>query len=297
MRRLILLYFLISYFSLSGIAGDPKTDTTYWKTKYESSLGFSQTTLTNWAKGGEKASFSSNFLLNIYKEYARKNITWNSYLGIAYGISRNQSVQGLRKTNDMIDLLTKFGLTASKRWNYTGFFEFKSQFSPGYAYPNDSVPISKFMAPGYFQLSLGMNYRPVEYFAVFISPGGSRLTVVSDTALTMRPGGAFGIYGDNNTLWQVGGSINAIFKKDVFKNVNLFSKLDIFSNYLNRQEKAVFSWENNILMKVNKYLAVNLSTMMIYDQKAIDKNEGSTFKDIFQFKETFGVGLAYTIFR
>jgi len=176
-------------------------------------------------------------------------------------------------------------------------FEFKSQFSPGYAYPNDSVPISKFMAPGYFQLSLGMNYKPADYFAVFISPGGSRLTVVNDTALTMRPEGAFGVYGDNNTLWQVGGSVNAIFKKDIFKNVNLFSKLDIFSNYMNRPEKVVFSWENNILMKVNKYLAVNLSTMMIYDQNAIDKNNGGTFKDIIQFKETFGIGLAYTVFR
>jgi hypothetical protein len=296
MKKILLLTLLVSLTFIVK-ANDPKKDTTYWKSKYESTLGFSQTTLTNWAKGGEKASFSSNLILNIYKEYTKKSLSWNNYMGIAYGISKMQSVPGLRKTDDKINFLSKGGIYAWRHWDYTGFFEFKSQFSNGYAYPNDSVPISKFMAPAYFQLSAGLNYKPVEYFAVFISPVGSRLTLVNDTALTQRPEGAYGVYGGNKTLWQVGGSINAIFKKDILKNINLMSKLDIFSNYGDRPEKIVVGWENNILMKVNKYIAVNLSTMLIYDEKAIDKDNTGKFKDIIQFRETLGIGLAYTIFH
>lgn len=153
------------------------------------------------------------------------------------------------------------------------------------------------MAPGYFQLSVGLNYKPVNYFALFISPVGARLTVVNDTALTNRKEGAYGIFGENSTLWQVGGSVNAIFKKDIMKNVNLMSKLDVFSLYRDRPQKLIVSWENNILMKVNKYISVNISTMFIYDDNAIVKENTGKLAEIAQFRETFGIGLAYTIFR
>jgi hypothetical protein len=296
MRRITII-FLLAFIAFSAQAEKPKEDTTYWKSKYESALGFSQTLLVNWVKGGEKTSYSTNFMLNIYKDYQKKNLSWNNYLGIAYGVAKQQSITNLRKTDDKINFLTKGGIYAWKNWDYTGFFEFKSQFDEGFAYPNDSVHISRFMAPGYFQLSIGMNYKPVNYFSVFVSPVGARLTVVTDTSLTHRKEGAYGIFSDNTTLWQVGGSINAIFKRDIMKNVNLMSKLDIFSNYRNKPEKMIVSWENNILMKVNKYISVNISTILIYDDKAIVVENTGKFSEIIQFRETFGIGLAYTIFH
>jgi hypothetical protein len=296
MIKTTLLSFLL-IFTFVARANEPNTDTTYWKSKYESAIGFSQTAMYNWAKGGEKTSFASNIILNVFNDYTKKNFTLNNYVGIAYGVAKMQSIERLRKTDDKINLLTKAGLSASKHWDYTGFFEFKSQFSDGFAYPNDSVHISRFMAPAYFQLSIGMNYKPVPYFSVFFSPLGSRLTVVKDTSLTHRAEGSYGIYGDNSVLWQVGGSINAIFKKDIMKNINLLSKLDIFTKYHETPDKVVFSWENNILMKVNKYIAVNFSSMLIYDEKAIVAENSGKFDEIIQFRETFGVGLAYTIFH
>ena len=153
------------------------------------------------------------------------------------------------------------------------------------------------MAPAYFQNSIGMNYKPVDYFSVFISPIGVRLTVVKDSSLTNRSEGAYGIYGDNKTLWQVGGSVNAIFKKDIMQNINLMSKLDIFTNFSERPDNIIVGWENNIMMKVNKYIAVNFSSTLIYDEKAIVSDTESKFSDIIQFRETFGIGLAYTIFH
>jgi hypothetical protein len=296
MRKYFLFYILVSL-GLFATATKPNNDTTYWKSKYESAIGFSQTALYNWTKGGEKSSFATHLILNVFKDYTKKNITWNNYLGLAYGIAKMQSVDQLRKTDDKINFLTKGGLYASEHWDYTGFFEFKSQFSEGFAYPNDSVHISRFIAPAYFQVSIGMNYKPVEYFSVFISPVGARLTVVNDTSLTHRKEGSYGIYGDNSTLWQVGGSINAIFKKDIMKNINLMSKLDIFTNYSEMPDKIVVGWENNILMKVNKYISMNFSSMLIYDEKAIVEENSGKFSEIVQFRETFGVGLAYTIFH
>lgn len=294
MKKTVLIIILTCLIS-SLQANEPNKDTTYWKSKYESNLSFSQTGIHNWVKGGV-GSISSNAILNIYKDYRRKDISWNNYLGISYGLTMLKG-EDLRKTDDKLNFTTKGGIYARKNWDYTGFFEFKSQFAKGFAYPNDSVYISKFMAPAYFQFSLGMNYKPAPYFSVFFSPLGTRLTVVNDTMLTHRKEGAYGIFRGNTTLWQMGGSINAVLKKDILKNVNLMSKLDIFSNYLNKPEKIILGWENNILMKVNKYISVNFSTMLIYDDKAIVKENTGKFKEIVQFRETFGVGLAYTIFH
>jgi hypothetical protein len=216
---------------------------------------------------------------------------------IAYAVAKMQSIRQLRKTVDKINLLTKAGISASRHWDYTGFFEFKSQFSEGFADPNDSFHISRFMAPAYFQLSIGMNYKLVDYFSLFFPPVGARLTVVIDTSLTRRKEGACGIYNGNTTFWLVGSSINLIFKTDIMKNINLMAKLDIFSNYSYRPDKFVIGWENNILMKVNKYVALNVSSMLIYEKKAIVAENSGKFNEIVQFKVTDGVGLAYTIFH
>ena len=81
------------------------------------------------------------------------------------------------------------------------------------------------------------------------------------------------------------------------KNVNLMSKLDLFSDYRHNPQNIVVGWENNILMKVNKYLSMNISTMLIYDEKAITKEPSENFLDIIQFRETFGVGFAYTLYH
>ena len=192
--------------------------------------------------------------------------------------------------------MTKGGLYAWKHWDYAGLFEFRSQFAEGFNYPNDSVHISKFIAPGYFQLSIGLNYKPVDYFAVFLSPIGVRLTIVNDKSLTNRPEGAYGVFGDNTALWQIGGSVNAVFKKDIMKNVNLMSKLDLFSDYRRNPLNIIIGWENNIMMKVNKYLSLNLSTRLIYDDNIPYKDkEGVIHGPRTKFREAFNLGFAFAI--
>ena len=299
MRKITLFLFLIFYLiQFRVFAQDADTA---WKSKYEASLGFSQTTFTNWSAGGENST-AINSMLNIYKNYAKGKVSWNNYLGLAYGVNLNQSAPKVRKNNDKINFVTKGGIYAWENWDYTGLFEFKSQFADGFNYPNDSVITSKFMAPGYFQFSLGLNYKPVPYFSIFISPIGTRLTVVNSKALTNTKDdkgnliGAYGVKGDDKTLWQVGGSVNAVFKKDIMKNVNFMSKLDLFSDYRHNPQNIIVGWENNILMKVNKYISLSLMTMLIYDDniKYTDK-EGITSGARTQFRETFSVGLAYSM--
>lgn len=299
MKKLILL-FLFTYLSIASFADTPEVDTA-WKTNYDFALGISQTTFTNWAAGGDN-SFAMNTGLTAFKIYRKNKLSWGNYLGLGYGVSYIQdSDPSWRKINDKINFTTKGGIYAWKNWDYAGLFEFRSQFAKGYNYPNTNY-ISKFMAPGYFQLSIGLNYKPVDYFAVFLSPIGARLTVVNDPTLTNTLDdkgnliGAFGVKGDNTTLWQVGGSLNMIFKKDILKNLNYMCKLDLFSDYRNNPENIIVGFENNFLMKVNKYISLSLATMLVYDDNiSYTDKEGVTHGPRTQFRETFSIGFAYSL--
>ena len=115
MKKFILL-FAITGFSFRLMAMCPDGDTA-WKSKYEASLGFSQTSFSNWAAGGEGA-VSLNGMLNIYKNYAKRKVAWNNYLGLAYGTNIQNTSPRVRKTNDKINFLTKGGIYAWKNWDY-----------------------------------------------------------------------------------------------------------------------------------------------------------------------------------
>jgi hypothetical protein len=297
------LLILTVLITLSSFAYEAGTDTiNHWKSKFESSVGFTQTSLTNWSKGGEN-SLSIKSMVNIFEDYTKGKFTWNNYLGAAYLVQKQQSFSSWRKADDKLNIFTKAGLYAWKNWDYTGLLEFKSQFAKGYAYPNDSVFTSKFMSPGYFQLAIGLSYKPVDYFSVLFSPVGARLTIVNDKSLS--DAGAYGVEPGETSLLQAGASVNAIFKKDIFKNVNLMSKLDLFTDYSKHPENIIkvwiVGWENNLLLKVNKFISVNLATMLIYDDNIpyIDPDDQLKTKQgaRTQFMETISVGFAYSFAR
>ncbi|HPT15262.1 MAG TPA: DUF3078 domain-containing protein [Bacteroidales bacterium] len=274
-------------------AAEPDT-VKHWKFKSETNIGFSQLALTNWSAGGEN-SLATNSLLSFFLDYHKNKFTWNNFAGFGYGVQKQESFTNWRKTDDKIDLSTKAGIYAARHWDYTALLNFKTQFADGYKYINNDerVMLSQFMAPGYLQLALGMEYKPADYFSMLLSPIGARMTFVNNDSLSAA--GAFGVEKGEKTLTQMGGSVNALFKKDILKNVNLLSKLGLFSNYLKNPECIIVNWENVLLMKVNKYISTTIGTTLIYDDNIdiIDK-KGINIGPATQFKEAFTVGFVYS---
>src|SRR5579872_5825601 len=126
-----------------------------WKTGGLFSLTFNQAALSNWSAGGDKSALSLNSLLNLYAFYTDGRRSWDNFLNLQYGIANTTSL-GTRKTNDMIDLTSKYGYDLGKKWYLSGLFDFRSQFAPGYNYPDAKTRIltSDFAAPAYLLLSL-----------------------------------------------------------------------------------------------------------------------------------------------
>jgi hypothetical protein len=278
-----------------------------WKTGGVISLNLTQVSLTNWSAGGEN-SLSVNGILSLFANLKKGNSTWDNSLDLSYGMLQ-QGDGDPRKTDDKIDFTSKYGQKAFKNWYYAGLVNFKSQMAPGYNFPDDSTEISNFMAPAYVLGAIGMDYKPSEVFTFFISPLTMKMTIVNDQNLADE--GAYGVeeaqYDDFGvqtkkgltTRSEYGGYLRALFKKDIMKNVNLQSKLELFSNYTEEPTNIDVNWEVLISMKVNKFISATISTQLLYDDDidiAVDKNNDGIIDAVgprTQFKEVLGVGLSY----
>ncbi|TND08539.1 MAG: hypothetical protein FD123_2043 [Bacteroidetes bacterium] len=284
-------------------------DTTGWKRGGVAGLNFSQTSLTNWASGGENSIAITNYL-SLYANYKKEHTTWDNTLDLAYGLVQ-QGSQTLRKSDDKIDFSSKYGHYAFKKvYYYSALLGFKSQFAPGFSYSSDgsSSWISDFASPAYGLLAAGLDYKPNAGFSMMLSPITCKMTMVM--APTLADAGAFGvtkairdaqgnkIKDGENFRFEIGGYFKATLRKDIMKNVNLQSKLELFSNYAFNPAIIDVNWENLVSMKVNKFISAGISTQLIYDQDVavpVDRNDDGINDGTgprVQFKEVFGIGFS-----
>lgn len=277
-----------------ALYSEEKADSTKtWNFGGLASLNFSQVSLTNWAAGG-RSSTSGVALFNVFGNYKKDNLSWENSLDMGYGLLKEQNSETV-KSNDKIDFNSKFGLKAAEKLYYSTLFNFKTQFAPGYKYPNTTDAISRFMAPAYMTLSLGMDYKPNKTLSIFVSPLTGKMTIVSDQELSDM--GAFGVNPGKKVRTEVGSFAKVELKTEIMKNVSLSSKVDLFSNYLHNPENIDINWDLLINMKINDFLSANLITNLIYDDDikiAVDKNNDGIIESIgprVQFKEMFGLGL------
>ena len=231
--------------------------------------------------------------------------SWDNSLDIGYGLLKQGKNEDFRKTDDKIDFLSKYGYEAFKNFYYAALLNFKTQMTPGYNYPDKTNKISDLLSPAYLLFALGLDYKPNGYFSAFIAPATAKFTFVTDQVLS--DAGAFGVKPGEKTKSEIGGYIRVIYSKNDFKNeflknVSFTTKIDLFSNYLDKPQNIDVSWETLIAMKVNKYISVNFNTHLLYDDNIkvqFDKNKNGTIEQgegvasKIQFKEILGVGLSY----
>jgi len=305
LRTYISLLLLMASFSvLSGqVTEGEKTlravsadTTTGWKKGGVFNVNLAQTSLTNWAAGGQN-SVALNGLFSLFANYKKEKDVWDNSLNIGYGVLKQGKDADFFKTDDKIDFLSKYGREAFTNFYYAALLNFKTQMRPGYNYPDVTNKISDLFAPAYLLLAAGLDYKPDAYFSAFIAPLTAKLTFVTDQ--TLSDAGAFGVTPGEKSRSELGGYIRAIYSKNDFKNeflqnVSFTTKIDLFSNYLKNPQNIDVSWETLIALKVNKYISVSLNTHLIYDDDIKIPVEGSeTPGPRIQFKEIFGVGFSY----
>ncbi len=271
-----------------------------WKKGGFGAINFNQMGFTNWAAGGINA-LSVTALGSMYANYSNKKVVWNNNLDLAYGMIQNKG-QEIRKNEDKIDFLTKFGHSSPvKNVNYAMLVNFKSQFAPSYTYDDKNVRspmISTFLAPAFILASLGIDYKPRPFLSFYISPATGKFTIVNvdDNAIKT----AFAVDTLKKVRQEFGALANIFFQKNLSKNINLLSRLSLFNNYTdvntaNRKNIDV-NFESMINARINKFISASLFINAIYDNDIkinYDESDASKVGPRMQFKEVFGIGLSY----
>lgn len=291
---------------------------TSWKKGGFFNINANQVSLYNWAAGGDNA-VSITGILNAYANYNKNGITWDNSLDLGYGvISSGKSIGDgktttFRKNEDRLEINSKFGQKATGKFFYSGMANFRTQFAPGFSDLEQKQFNSDFMSPGYLTIALGMDWKPVSFFSLFVSPATGKYTYVGSNVLA--DAGAFGVQAatfdpvtgeklsdGKHFRPEFGASIVTKFQKDIMKNVNLKAQLTLFNNFTDKikanRANIDVNGEAAINMKVNRFITVSIIAMVIYDHDINIKEFDDSGVQIgegprTQYKQVLGVGLSY----
>lgn len=317
MRLKFFLIFTI-LFTFKTKAATPKdtldiisTPIIHWEETNIFRLIFTQNSFVNWSAGGNN-SISGIAKINIKRDYKNNHTVWQSELKANYGLNKEASRE-LRKTEDLIELNSTFGYrkNITSKWYSSAKFNFKTQFTNGYKYPNTSKPISKFFSPAYNFLGVGSEYFSKENkLKVYLSPLTNKMTFVYNQVLANE--GAFGVvpavYDDADNLVmegenlkiEVGTYISSEWKTEVMENIKMSNKLILYSDYLNRYGNVDINWELNFDLTINKHVTANVGSHFIYDDDVKlkrDLNNDGILVAVgpkIQLKQLLGIGVLYS---
>lgn len=222
----------------------------------------------------------------------RTKHTWDNSLDFNFGFINTSSL-GSRKNDDRFEILSKYGrrLDSSNKIYLSGLFDFRTQFFDGYTYnnPDSGFLSSTFLSPAYILLSAGFDYKPKEYFSLFLSPLTQRTTIVASDRLSKQ--GVYGVAPSDHFYNQIGAFASINFYKSILKNVLYKGKMDLFTDYQHNPQNVDMYFTNLFNFKINRFLAATYSLDMIYDDdvKLFGKYNNSP---ALQVKSMIGIGFS-----
>lgn len=283
-------------------------DTLTWKQKNIIGVDINEVTFVNWNAGGAN-SISALLAIKSSLRYKKNNLIWFNEIRTRYGVNKQES-QKLRKTEDELEVISTIGYRKDTitNWYYSGRFNFKTQYTNGYNYPNRDNSISSFMAPGYLFIGGGVEYgKNIEKLSFYMSPLTFKATFVLDQELA--DSGAFGveeavfdalgnkIKNGENVRTEMGILLTNAYETEVMENVYLKNRVSLYTDYLNSFGNVDIDWEVVFDFKVNDFVKATLGSHIRYDND-VKIIEETAIEDAFvergaalQWKQLLGIGV------
>jgi hypothetical protein len=279
-----------------------------WTNKNILGIDISEIAFVNWSAGGTSA-ITGLVHGNLKRDYKDENQVWSSELIFRYGLNKQQGIE-LRKTDDVLRINSTYGFKKDSltNWYHSAKFNFNTQFTNGYNYPNTENPISRPFAPAYTFLGIGSEYiyKP-EKFNLYLSPLTIKNTLVLDQNLA--DAGAYGVkkaeYDSLGNLiskgkqskTELGILVTTYIEKEIFTNITAKNRLSLFTDYVHNFGNIDVDWAFFADLKVNQYVKANVGFNLIYDEdidviteeNGVKINEGPKV----QLKQVLGIGLEY----
>lgn len=297
---------LIGLFSISNLFAQedstlPPEESSNWKLESKYTLNVTQSTFTNWASGGRN-NISGLGFINANANYKKNKLRWASSLSTGLG-GIQYFDEDIEKTDDVLDVQSTLSFGLKDPWNISLLGGFRTQFLDGFSSPVDSVRASTFMAPGYINISIGIEYIPSDNLKILLSPLSGKFTFVQDQ--TLANAGAFGVEpaelsnaglvtnpGERFRA-ELGAYFRIVYKKELMENIRLSTRLELFSSYSNNPTNIDVNGELILNFKVNKWFSANIQLNLIYDDDIDIEDRDGNIGPRTQFKQVTGIGISY----
>jgi hypothetical protein len=239
----------------------------YLKLHSESNFIFNQTALSNWVRGGDN-SIALAMDVTGYADYNNKkfNIISNNFIRFKYGLLKSGD-DPIRKNTDLLETNSKINHKAFGKFDFSAIMLFKTQISKGYNYPNDSVPVSKFLSPAVFTFGFGLDYKPNKTTSINLSPLSYKVTLVTDTGRVPPhiDQTKYGIAINKKAFHEPGASLMISNEFSPYKTITIVNRLQLFTNYIHNPQNVDVNWEMIATAKINWFTDVRLNTQLIFD--------------------------------
>jgi len=298
MKRFIAIAAVALLTAAAASAQEAAPKPKYWTTEATTTLSFKQTSLIDWAAGGNgSATFGST--IDAKANYAKEKITFDNSLQMAYGFTQTFGV-GFQKNADYILLNDKLGYSLGGKFKSTLSYSFKSQISPGYAGIIGSDIVSRFFAPATMTLGAGATWS-VKGLSLSFDPLTGAVQFVTDENLRTR----YGNEPDKLCRWELGAKFRAEASAEV-QGLKVKTTLDVFSNYLKKPLNMPVDWTLAIVAPLTKFISFSLNCRAMYDDrvkfKQLKDASGNVIMDgdspklfpALQFQEIAGLTFSYT---
>ncbi|SDK74056.1 Protein of unknown function [Catalinimonas alkaloidigena] len=252
-------------------------------------VDFQQISLSNWAGGGQDA-ISLRGQMRLFGVMDNGVALWENRLDLVYGITRQEQATGIRKTDDNLQFVSKYGYELKGPWHISAGLDFRTQFSPGYRYPNrdTEVLVSDFLSPGFLLLSLGFEAQQNNFYSMRLSPISGKLTIVRDDSLAAR----YQVVPGEKVRREIGVQVDGSFQRKILENISFntratfFSAFDTFGN-------VDINWESQLELRVNRYVSSKVTTLLIYDDDLnVPRGDDRPPGPAIQFRESVVVGFS-----
>lgn len=280
-----------------------------WKRTNVVGFDLNEIAFINWSPGGV-SSISAIGRGKFTRIKRTSNTKFSNELLVKYGLNKQEKTE-LRKTDDELKFTSTYGYKADSvsNWYHSAKFNFNTQLTNGYAYPNKDLAVSKALAPAYTFFGVGAEYSvPEDKINVYLSPLTMKNTWVLSQRLANQ--GAFGVQkavrdsvtGDvikkgRQSRTEVGMLVTANVKKEVYDNITVENRLSLYTDYINNFGNVDVDWLITVDFLVNEYVKANIGLHMVYDddvklKKEID-GEQITLGPKLQLKQSLGIGFQY----
>ncbi|MFQ6114940.1 MAG: DUF3078 domain-containing protein, partial [bacterium] len=262
--RLLFISFGIVYVFISSLfAQDSEKEAPEygWKNEIIGNLNLTQASFDNWEQGGEN-TLAWQITLNTKSTLDKEKYNWSNAGKFTLGFAKVGDAEA-KKSADEIKLESVLSPKLNPRVNPFVAVTAKTQFVSGFEYDGDiKSKVSEFLDPGYFTQSLGIVYSPADIIRTRLG-ASVKETITSDFPIP---------YADDpdtpeieKTKVEPGISSVTEFKKNFHENILLNCRLDIFSD-LEAFNRIDVLWENNLTLKVTKFINVSVNVDVFYDR-------------------------------